>query len=263
MNVINQLPQHYCEVDYITKILKILEEKLPENFDFYIYNNDYIPNIIKNDNIKIAIHVGNEVGWDISNYDKVDLIFRFYQSENCDFQKIFPINIGYNSSGNNEVSFLTEKDLPKRNIDVFFKGQKNHRENFFNNLRLNKYNQNIIQTDGFRQGDSIQTYVETLSNTKICLVPKGLSRETFRYTEAFASGCIVITTEKLSVWFYEKSPAYFVKNWSVVDDEFIENILNQDLKIEKEKSLQYYKEYLSPEATTNYIIKILNEKEMF
>jgi hypothetical protein len=102
-----------------------------------------------------------------------------------------------------------------------------------------------------------------LSNTKICLVPKGLSSETFRYTEAFASGCIVITTEKLPVWFYENSPAYFVKDWNVVDDEFIENLLKQDLKIEKEKSLQYYKEYLSVEATTNYIMKTLNQKGIF
>ena len=106
MNIINQLPQHYCEVNYIRKILTILEKKLPNNFDFYIYNNDYKPNIIMNDNIKIVIHVGNEIGWDTSNYDKVDLIFRFYQSEKCDLQKVFPINIGYNSSGNNEVSFL-------------------------------------------------------------------------------------------------------------------------------------------------------------
>jgi hypothetical protein len=258
----NELPKHYCEIDYIENIIKILEDKLPNNLELYILNNDFNLPITLNNNTKVGIHIGNEVGWDTKNYDKLDIIFRFYQSEKCDNIKIFPINIGYNSSGNNQIYFISLKNINERSIDVFFKGQSTHRNNFFNNLALKKYKKNIVKTTGFRQGDTIEDYLETLSNSKICLVPKGLSSETFRYTEAFASGCIVITTEKISTWFYENSPAFFVQNWNEVNDEFIDKILELDLLIEKEKSLNYYQKYLSPQANANYILKILSEKKI-
>jgi hypothetical protein len=147
MNLINELPNHYCQIDYLNKLFRCLEKKLPKNLDFYIFNPDFSPKILENNNIKIAIHIGNEVGFDTTNYDKVDLIFRFYQSEKCDYKKIFPINTGYNSSGNNEVLFVSEKNIDERTIDVFFKGQKTHRDYFFNSLKLNKYNYNCVGSD--------------------------------------------------------------------------------------------------------------------
>jgi hypothetical protein len=105
-------------------------------------------------------------------------------------------------------------------------------------------------------------YLKTLSDTKICLVPKGVSYETFRYTEAFASGCIVITTVKpshVNTWFYENSPAIFIDSWSELTDDFITKILSSDINKKYNENIEYYNNYLSPESNSRFIINKINE----
>jgi hypothetical protein len=113
-------------------------------------------------------------------------------------------------------------------------------------------------TSGFREGINIIEYTNLLSNSKISLVPKGVSPETFRFSESFAAGCIVITTEKINVWYYENCPAIFINDWSELNQNLIDNIQNPDLI--RIKGIEYYEKYLSAKANANYILNKIKSK---
>jgi len=255
----NFLPEYYCEIDYLSKVISILYDKFDDNYELYIFCSDSHPSVEKNDKFKIVIHPGNETYFDTRDYDKVDVVFRYYNSHMCDNTKIFSIPIGYNSSGKNEINFENLTPIADRTNDVFFIGQKNHRHDFINYVNISDFKENVIFSAGFRNGFEIYDYYNQLNNSKICLVPRGLSRETFRYIEAFASGCIVITAEKLNTWYYEESPAIFIKNWDITVDSIIKNLLKSDLSELQKNGLEYYEKFLSPVSIANYITNTIKK----
>jgi hypothetical protein len=268
MIVKNVTPPHYSEVSYIGFIIEYLEKKLDNSYSLYLIHPDlqYVggkeleEEIVKDSNFKIAIHLSNEVGFDSSYYDKLDIIFRFYLSKNCDLKKVYPINIGYNSSGKESIKPKSEKKILERNFDVTFIGNKNVRYDFTESISKISENYNIHFTDGFRQGLPIEEYYDMLSETKICLVPSGISPETFRYSESFGSGCVVITDNLDEAWYHQNSPAIVISDWSEVTKEFLDNILNSDLENLQTKGLDYYNNHLSPESNAEYILNVLKTK---
>lgn len=257
MLVKNALPVNYCEIDYTNRVVNILKQNLDDNFEIYFFHNLSAQKIDRTNKIKIILHVGNENAFDNREYENANFVFRFYQSDKCDYKKIFPIPIGYNSSGCNEIDFLNIKPILERSNDVFFVGQQNHRNNFIDYAKTSKYKKNINFSEGFRNGLEIYQYYKELNDSKICLAPKGLSPETFRYIEAFASGCVVITTEKLNTWYYLNSPAIFIEKWDENVDLIIKNLLENDLSELQNEGLKYYKNFLSPDATAKYIINTI------
>lgn len=262
------LPPHYCEISYLNEIINQLKSKLNDNYVLFViyeelyYKEKIVDNEKYKDKIKICIHPGNETVYKNKFYDEFDFVFRYYLSNNCDYKKVFPINIGYNSSGLEILNFNSYKKMDERNINCFFSGQINNqnRMSLINKLKTFNNDKNLINvTKGFRQGFEVEKYKDILSDTKICLVPKGVSPETFRFTESFASGCIVITTEKLDVWYYESCPAIFLDSWESLNEDFINNLLNKNLEIERQKSLEYYDKYLSGVSNAEYIIRIISQ----
>jgi hypothetical protein len=258
------LPFEYCEVDYLDKIYKILNNTFDDSFDLYIIDGGYGKEIIKDtNNVTIGIHVGNEGWYDDRLYDKFDLVFRFYFHDYCDNVKVFPINIGHNSWGLKNINFNNQKKLSERKNDVFFIGQLKDgiRDDFHHATQPLTSKYDIRFSNGFRQGVPFMEYLDILSDTKICLVPRGVSNETFRYSEAFASGCIVITTvspSHINTWYYKDSPAIFINNWSELTDELITKVLSSNIDEKYEENKKYYNDFLSPEANANFIINKIN-----
>lgn len=64
--------------------------------------------------------------------------------------------------------------------------------------------------DGFRTGIDIDQYYKMLGDCKISLSPDGTSVDCFRFVESLGSGCIVITTKKDNLWYYDGSPTIFL-----------------------------------------------------
>jgi len=252
------IPMNYSEVSYLNELLKILNNYLDDNFELYLIYRDFNVDILNNNKIKIGIHISNETTYDDKHYHELDIIFRFYLSEYCDYDKVFPINIGYNSSGYESIEFNSNTKIQDRQIDLFFWGQLSNRQNLFENSKR-IFGKNILNfTSGFREGIDIIRYHKLLSNSKISLVPKGVSPETFRFSESFASGCIVITTEKLNVWYYENCPAIFINDWSELNQNLIDDVINSEsIRI---KSIEYYDKYLSARANANYILEKIKSK---
>ena len=248
------MPNHYCELSYIQLIEDELLKEFDDDYSLYVLHNDLdqiegyiLEEKVKSDtNYKIAIHVGNEVDYNPKYYEL--------------FNKVFPINIGFNSSGEYGIYPNKGNKLSERSNDVFFMGNLSPRENFYQSIKKLNGKYKIEITNGFRQGLPIKEYLKELSNTKICLVPNGVSPETFRYTESFGSGCIVIAKDNINTWFYENSPAIFVNDWSEVTEEFINNILLSDIDEMYIKNIDYYEKYLSPKSNADYIIKTIKNK---
>jgi hypothetical protein len=269
MIIQNKLPKHYSEISYIQLIEERLLKEFDDNYSLYfvhpdldvIEGVDFGEKIKKDKNYKIGIHVGNERSYNPKYYGFFDIIFRYYLQENCDFNKVFPINIGFNSSTEYGISPNKSNKLSERTNDVFFMGNKSVRNEFYNTINNLSDKYDITFTNGFRIGLPIREYYNKLSNSKICLVPNGYSPETFRYSEALGSGCIVITKDKINSWFYENSTAIFVDDWSEVTEEFINNILSSNIDEKYEQNLDYYEKCLSPNANAEYIIKTIKEKK--
>ena len=168
----NKLPGHYCEISYLQLIEEQLSKNFDDNYSLYIVHPDLdiIEGIvfrekIKNDtNYKIAIHVGNEQSYNPKYYDFFDIIFRFYLQEICDYNKIFPINIGFNSSGKYKILPNKGNKLSERTINVFFMGNQSVRNEFYNSINnfTNKFD--IHFTREFRGGLPINEYYDKLSN---------------------------------------------------------------------------------------------------
>jgi hypothetical protein len=62
------------------------------------------------------------------------------------------------------------------------------------------------------------SYSELLAQTRICLVPRGNSPETFRYFEALRAGCIVVCEPLPDHWFYRGAPTITVRRWNQLGD---------------------------------------------
>jgi hypothetical protein len=123
-------------------------------------------------------------------------------------------------------------------------------------------------TDGFAHGYKLSDYYNYLQNSKIAFVPNGVViPESFRYFEAFESNCIVITSypkhlDKYNHWYYENSPAIFLKDWNQLNEGMIKELLTeQKLKEYELKNKEYFDKYISTKSVAEYILNIIKSKE--
>jgi hypothetical protein len=120
----------------------------------------------------------------------------------------------------------------------------------------------LFLIDKFLHGSSkisSDSYSTDMMNTKICLVPRGTSFETFRFFEGLRYGCIVITEILPKYWFYEDSPAIYIKDWSQLDDVLIELISSPETMIERHQaSLSWWDSKCSENAVGDYMAEKLN-----
>jgi len=131
-----------------------------------------------------------------------------------------------------------------------------------------KFNSKINYTNGFAHGFKLGDYYNYLQNSKIAIVPNGaVIPESFRYFEAFESNCIVITTypkhlEQYNHWYYENSPAIFLKDWNQLNEGLIKELLTESkLKEYEIKNKEYFDKNISTKSISNYMLNIIKNKE--
>jgi hypothetical protein len=267
-----------CEFFYLKKIIDNIQLNDDYNVIAGIIHTEKEANDVLNclsstqKNILIQVSEETEQPYYSELYDSFDKVFRTYNNNGkIDNKKIFPIPCGYISRflskpPSEKVVFPKQKNINERLYDIFFSGQNHY--GLANQERFNCYQYiNKITnfktltklTNGFGEGFGLKEYYEILNNSKISIVPKGYSvKESFRFFESFAMGCIVITTLPFksddfnNVWYYEDCPAIYIPSWDCLNEELITNILqNQDYIYNK--NLNYYKNKLSSKAVAKYI----------
>ena len=111
---------------------------------------------------------------------------------------------------------------------------------------------------GASRAADARSYSEKLMDTKICLVPRGTSLETYRFFEAIRYGCIVVTEALPSRWFYDDSPAIKINDWSELAEILDKLIDNRSLMKKKhQESLDWWKTKCSEIAVADYIAQKL------
>jgi hypothetical protein len=101
-------------------------------------------------------------------------------------------------------------------------------------------------------------YTEIMAETKIALVPRGSSVETYRFFEAMRQGCVVICDRLPPHWFYVGCPAIQVDDWSELEAEV--KALSADPKRLADlhrQSLAWWEEKLSEPAVAQLMARCL------
>ena len=121
----------------------------------------------------------------------------------------------------------------------------------------------LSQTAGYhaiRSADP-SSYSELMMDTKVALVPRGTSLETFRYFESMRAGCVVIAEALPDRWFYDGSPAIQIEDWSTLDEILGEIFSNPDrLQYLHEASLDWWQRVCSEEAVGRFMSDRLNAR---
>jgi hypothetical protein len=60
---------------------------------------------------------------------------------------------------------------------------------------------------------SAREYSELVAQTRVCLVARGNSPETFRFFEALRAGCVVVCESLPEHWFYRRAPIVRLRHW--------------------------------------------------
>jgi hypothetical protein len=205
--------------------------------------------------------------------------FKSWCSGNAKTVPLYEIPLGYY----NQLD-LPIQALEKRSQDVFFAGSMMHgaslasmldtpkslsRKQMVHYLQMFKDNHPKVKVDlditpaflsiSLINKSNAVSYSKRMMNTKICLVPRGGSFETFRFFEGLRYGCIVVTETLPPYWFYQGSPTVQVRDWSKLS-ETLETLLNDEqlLRAKHQDSLSWWQTQCSEGAVGAFIAKQLN-----
>jgi hypothetical protein len=198
---------------------------------------------------------------------------------------IYTIPLGYY----NQLD-ITNKKIDERTYDVFFAGSAlndsyipgslkkflaklltppkiQSRQKMINFLRQFQdkflhFKVELSLTNGFylMTEKDIETYSERLMNSKICLIPRGTSYETYRFFEAIRFGCIPVVESLPHHWFYDGFSGVKVKGWHTLA-EVLEDLLNNPdlLQSMHQKALHWWQDKCSEIAVGEYIVDNLSK----
>jgi Exostosin family len=198
---------------------------------------------------------------------------------------IYTIPLGYY----NQLD-TSKKEIDERTYDVFFAGSALNDSYIPGSLKeflaslltppkiqsrkkmivyLHKFRNKFINftvelslTDGFylMTENDIKTYAERLMNSKICLIPRGTSYETYRFFEAIRFGCIPIVESLPPHWFYKGFSGVKVKNWRNLP-EILEDLLSNPDLLESihKKALYWWQTQCSERAVGEYMVNNLKK----
>ena len=190
-------------------------------------------------------------------------------------QTIFPIPLGY----------FRQADLPlqpiaERRHDAYFRGsmaQRASRASLRAQLlqtpktrsrsemtarlqrlgeRFPEYTITVEGLPAFFTGsdDEALEFSEAMMQTKVCVVPRGASFETFRYFEALRYGCVVIAEALPRRWFYDGSPAITIARWSQLESVLLPLLRDRErLQCVSAASLAWWSNVCSEVAVGTYM----------
>lgn len=254
-----------CQSMYLDAIIDILNKHISDYSIVITIDFNSLPQTKYRKIVFLICEAGARGVMPYTSYSDVVAVFRFYGVEwGYDNKYVFPIPVGYNCISNETRMnrMYPEKKIAERKYDIFYSGWTlSERKVLVNKLEELSTSFNVFSRSNtaFRSGLDIDDYYRCLGDSKICVVPRGnpngISADTFRYSEACGSGCIIFTTPHPDFWYCHNAPVFYVNNWGELTKEYMDNIMNKDLDAIQNDTLRYYRECLSEEAVANYVLK--------
>lgn len=190
------------------------------------------------------------------NDPSVKLIFKQYCHDG-QHPKLRPLPLGPSKD-----FVVTEKNILERNFDVSFVGQlANNRFALYKEIPQFLMDDSINSFFGFYQGFNrgldCESYSKILCDTKIAICPHGTaSPESFRFFEACAASCVILTVSQPDNWVYKNAPYIPLQNIYQTVKTILTN--SDKLRAISEATRRYYKD-ISPKAVSQYIEGEINE----
>ena len=267
LNVFWELPNNWCEEDYLKGVLEhadylLSNLGLSKRFVFVVTSfSNRLP--IRHPERVVVLQTSDE-GHEIPTYiEDAFMIFKNYRPFDNSPGNLRVIPLGCNK----DVPALSPRVVSERDLDVFFIGRSLiFRKQFFAATQRAFKDRpdlttKIEEASGFRLGMSPEAYGECLVNTKIALSPRGVSHETFRTYEAMRAGCVVVAERQLPTWFTTGWPVIEVDDWfdigNLVDDLIDDPVRLNDLSL---NTFAWWREECSEEAVAHYIVRQLSLK---
>ena len=171
-----------------------------------------------------------------------------------------------------DVSFMgsVNNELPsKRSLKYWLRSPKTvAREKMLKNAHtlqktrpdLNIYVQGTEQFTGnlLAGGQTLEDeknrYSSKLMDTKICLVPRGSSLETFRLFEAVRYGCVAICEQLPKRWYYDGLPAVQIDRWNDLE-RVVDGLLSDPERLEQlhQDAVNYWQTHCSEAVLGRFI----------
>lgn len=243
MLILDYTPDYYVEKKWLSNILGHLKDQqetviIRDRNEIGLPKTPYISIITSteiHDYIPPELKDGNCLGV-FMNY--APIMGDSYQIDNFyKHPKIHNLPLGYHKDfpvpPYENIPFLED-----RKTDVFFWGQHDpYRRNYFLEAcnRINNPETTSLRFyNGWANGWKQEEYAEGMLNSKIALVPWGSgSRNTFRFWEAYYSGCVIICNAQYKTWYSDKINYFTCKDdWSDLEywiDHIKKNIYWIDL----------------------------------
>ena len=262
LNVMWEMPETWCEVDYVTAALAELERHfvahgLAERFIFIVTAFGDRLSLKHRDRV-IVVQVSDEEHMLPSYVDDVFMVFKVFRPfvPMPDNLRIIPVGPNKDVPVQGPASGL--KPIRERGLDVFFNGQPDLRADFFAAaLPLNDradINARVSTSGTFRGGMPPAEFGRLLADTKIALCPRGISHETYRLYEAMRVGCVIVAARQMPTWFTTGWPVLEVDDWTgiagLVDELLADGARLEDLS---QRTLAWWRERCCPEAVGRYI----------
>lgn len=125
-----------------------------------------------------------------------------------------------------------------------------------------EYEVKLSTTSSFKQSWKAdpRTYSDELMDTKVCLVPRGASLETYRFFEAVRYGCVIVAETLPRRWFYDGSPAVQVEDWASLPRLLPGLLEASTLESKHEEALRWWETRCSEDALGAYMAQVLNRR---
>lgn len=202
-------------------------------------------------------------------------------SKDVKIAPIYDIPGGYHNSED-----LPIKPIDDRAYDVFFDGSVQNNiyskwsiKNFLKTPKIVARSLMLQQLDRFKQKysefhiqlairpafgmvseDDAGSYSKHLMNTKVCLVPRGTTLESFRICEALRYGCIVIVEELPDRDFYRNAPVIRIQDWSNLEPVLAQLLSDKEQMREVHKqTLEWWDTQLAEPVVGKQIAEELNQ----
>lgn len=269
IQIINFLAPNCMEAEYIGEILDILSNRLKDDLSlvatsfFGGENYQVISELPKTKYDKIVFLTSDEWNQAPPYLDDPSIRYIFKTCVPTMLHpKVKPLPLGcfrgYSANGNTKII--------NREYDFSFNGQVNSPEREVMKQYLDLYKSQTNKTNFLRYTDSfakgtIEDYSEIMDKTKVVLNPSGGSQVTVdssRYFEGMRAGCVVVSSPRPAVWFYNGAPHITIYDWKEVS--YILESITQDrghlMKLSR-SSKEWWNDVCSPQAVSNYIEKVI------
>ena len=199
-----------CEIPFLKEVEANLKNNFNKTINVVDVRNLHVLPFVPDKNTIILLL--SDEHYSVPAYlNKVKCVFKTGVSKaNVEaFKNLIPFPLGYTKKF---VTRNSHTNIKERPIDVFFAGQVTTADRIEMVQEIIKLKQkytslNVVHnvSSAFLNGLAGENYSDIMYNSKICICPAGTTiSESFRYYEAFRSGCVVFKKTIYQTQYYTK-----------------------------------------------------------